>query len=423
MKNLFIKIVLVLTLMFLPATAFAASNGEVAGFARETLTSIIILATLGAVFFLIRGGYIYITSSGNPAALDEAKKTIRNALIGLIIVLGAAVFSSMLSSAMTEPSSNATGTSINLSPIEPVVQDNSLTQVMLDAVSGILQNIIKSATKPILDGVTWFLTSTPTLSTNSVVFNFWLIMVGITDSLFVVVIALLGLHVMSASSFGFEELELKELLPRIGLAFLAANTSIFLIDWIIALCQTLVQAVLNSTGGLGQAWIINAFDPATVLSGQTALITLIFVVIFILLAVVLLLFYISRLMVLAFGAVISPIICLIWLIPKAADFAGNAIKAYLVTVFTVFIHVVIIQLASAFLTIPGQAGANPVISILIGIALFSLLLKTTATTLQLALAGGTTGAIKKLGTQIFNVISSTTTKAPVAEVTRSVRQR
>ncbi len=398
----------------MPASALAASNVEVANFAADTLNSLLVLASLGAVIFLIRGGYLYITSTGNPAALDDAKRTIRNALIGLIIVIGAAVFSTILNNAMTHPASNATGTALSLAPIQPVTTDNSLIQVILDAVMGFLQNIILSATKPLFDGITWFLTSTPMLATNSVVFNFWLVMVGITDSLFAVVIALLGLHVMSANSFGFEELTLKELLPKIGLAFLLANTSIFLIDWIISLCQVLVNAVLHGTGGLGSAWIINAFDPATFLSGGTPLVILIFFVIFIILAAVLLLFYISRLMILAFGAVVSPLICLLWLLPSFAGLAGNAIKAYLITIFTVLVHVIIIQLASAFLTVPGQVGANPLISIMIGIALFTILLKSTAMAVQLTLMDGTTGSVKKLGGQIINVFSSNQAKAATA---------
>jgi hypothetical protein len=241
--------------------------------------------------------------------------------------------------------------------------------------------------------------------------------VGITDSLFAVAIALLGFHVMSASTFGLEELTLKELLPKIGLSFLLANTSIFWIDWIILLCQTLVNAVLHATGGLSSAWIINAFDPVTLISGQTALITLIFALLFILLASVLVIFYISRLMVLAFGAVISPLVCLLSLSPKFADFAGNATKIYLVTIFTVFLHVVIIQLASAFLTVPGQAGANPIISLLVGIALFSVLLKSTSMTVQLAMSSNTGNTFKKMGTQLFNVISSNGSKgAQTAQV-------
>lgn len=408
-------------ILFSPAAALAASNSEVASFTRDTLTILMSLASLSAVFFLIRGGYLYITSTGKPAALDEAKRTIRNALIGLAIVIGAGVFSSLLNTAFTEPSASNLGTTINLSPILPTEEPSSLTRILLDAISGFLQNIIQSATQPIINAITGFLTNTPTLSTNSVVFNFWLIVVGITDSLFAIVIALLGFQVMSASSFGFEELSLKELLPRIGLAFLLANTSIFLIDWIISLSQTMISAVLNATGGIGQAWILNAFDPAALLSGGTVLITLIFMVVFILLAVVLLLFYISRLMILAFGAVISPLIFLIWLMPRWTDFADNAIKAYFVTIFTLFIHVVIIQLASAFLTVPDQVGTNPFISILIGIALFSILLKSTATTMQLALSSQTTSAFKKFGGQLLNVLSPAATATRVRMVSRHGR--
>lgn len=411
MKRFWSKLILFAVVLFLPATALAASNPEVENFTHDAMTALIGLASVATVFFLVRGGYLYITSTGNPAALDEAKRTIKNALIGLVIVIGAFVFSRILGDAMTNPAGNAVGTTLSLSEIQPAPHDNSLAQVLMDAISGFLQNIIQSATKPVFDGITWFLTSTPGLASNSVVFNFWLIMVGITDSLFAIVIALLGFRVMSSSTFGMEELTLKDIWPKVALAFVGANTSIFLIDWIIQLSQAMVNAVLHATGGLGSAWIMNAFSPAALLSGTTALITLIFIIVFIVLAAVLLLFYISRLMILAFGAVISPLVCALALIPSMADFAGNLFKAYFVTIFTVFIHVVIIQLASAFLTVPDQVGANPVISILIGIALFSILLKSTAMTVQLALASGTTNSMKKLGGQIINVISSANIKS------------
>lgn len=405
MKRFVTALILAGTTLLLPTSALAASNGEVARFTQDTLTVLISVAGLAAAFFLIRGGYVYITSTGKPEALAEAKRTIRQALIGLIIVVGAAIFSSMLSSAFTEPSSPALGTAINLAPIQPAPDDGSLARIILNAIAGFLQNIVQSATKPVIDGIIGFLTNTPALATNSVVFNFWLIMVGITDALFALGIALLGFQVMSASTFGFEDVPLKQLLPRIGLAFLLANTSIFLIDWIIKLCQTLITAVIHATGGIGQAWILNAFDPAALATGGTLLITLIFMVVFILLAVILLLFYISRLMILAFGAVMSPLLCLLWLMPKMSDFAEAAAKSYVVMIFSLFIHVVIIQLASAFLTVPNQVNTNPFISILIGIALFSILLKSTAMTAQLILTSQATGVFKKFGGQLLNVVS------------------
>lgn len=170
----------------------------------------------------------------------------------------------------------------------------------------------------------------------------------------------------------------------------------------------------NATGGLAQAWIMNAFDPTTLLSGSTMLITLIFMVVFLVLAAVLLLFYISRLMLLALGAVMAPLICLLWLVPKMTHFAESAIKAYMVTVFSIFIHVIIIQLAAAFLTLPGQVGSNPFIAIFVGIALFSILLKTTGVLIQLTLASSATGVFKKFSGQLFNVLSPATAGASTA---------
>lgn len=418
MKKLLIKIGIIVSL-FLPSVAFAASNQEVDHFAADAMTAILTLAGTAVVFFLVRGGYLYITSTGHPEALEDAKRTIRNALIGLVIVIAASFMTNLLSDSLMQSSSGGSATALQLSPITPTQQTGTLTQILLDAVSGFLQNIVGSVTKPILDGIVWFLTSTPSLSTNSVVFNFWLVIVGITDSLFAIAIALLGFRVMSASSFGFEDVPLKELLPKIGLAFLLANTSIFWIDWVIELCQVMVNAVLHATGGLSNAWIINAFDPAALLTGTTALITLIFAILFILLAVVLLIFYISRLMILAFGAALSPLLCLLSLSSKMSDFVGNAVKIYIVTIFTVFLHVVIIQLASSFLTVPGQIGDNPIIAILIGVALFSVLLKSTSVTVQLAMSSQAGNTLKKFSTQVINVISSNTGKSTQAASTTS----
>jgi hypothetical protein len=393
-----------------PSITLAASNSDIERFANGTLSTVAIIASLAAVLFLIRGGYLYITSNGKPGALFEAKRTIRNALIGLAIVLGAGVFSSLLSQAFTQPSTSSLTENIALAPIVPVVQDSSLAQILIDAMTGFLRSIIQSATKPVLDGIIGMLTSTPDLVSNSVVFNFWLAIVGITDSLFVLVIALLGFQLMSASSFGFEEVSLQQLLPRIGLSFLLANTSIFLIGWIVSLSQAMVTAVLHATGGIATAWVLTAFDPSAIFTDTTGLVTIIFMAIFLILAVVLLLFYISRLMILAVGAVLSPLTALLWVLPKFSGFAENAAKMYLVTVFSLFLHVIIIQLASSFLTLPSQVGANPFVSVLVGISLFSLLLKTTETAAQLVLASQATSSITKIGGQVMNVVSAASGK-------------
>ncbi len=414
--------------LVVPSIALAATNTDVAQFTNQTFSALITLASLASVFFLVRGGLQYITSTGKPEELEHAKKTVRNALIGLVIVISAGVISALLHNAFTTPSSGTVADTFKLTPIQAVEPPEGVTRVLVDAIVGFLQTIIQSATKPIVDGIIGFLTVTPSFITNSVVFNFWLVIVGIVDSLFVLVIALLGFHVMSASTFGFDEIEFKHLLPRIGLSFLLANTSIFLIDWVISVCNVLIQTVLNTTGGITKAWVLNAFDPKLLTDGaqgaqQSTLITLIFMILFIILAIVLLLMYITRLITISVGAVLSPFIFLLWAIPEFSDFAKISIKAYLVTIFTVFVHVVIIQLASSFLTLPGQSGTNSLISILVGIATLFTLLKAPGVILQFTFYSAANGAIRKLGGQIIHVVSSKVSSSSITEGEKITRRR
>lgn len=385
---------------------YAQANAGVADFTKQTLSTLIIFATLGAAFFLIKGGYTYITSTGKPDALDHAKITIRNALIGLVLVLSAAVISQLLTSAFTTPSISSNTQLVHLKPIVPEEPQGGLTLVILDAINGFIKNVVQSATKPLVDGIISFLTTTPSVQANSVIFNFWLTMLGITDALFVLLIAVLGFQFMSASSFGYEEIEFKHILPKVGLAFLGANSSIFLVDWIIASSNTLVNALLATSGGLDKAWVLNAGDLLKIINGDAAIITLIFMLLFVILSAVLLLFYIMRLITISLGAVLSPFIFLLWALPKFSDFAEISAKSYIATVYTVFVHVVIIQLASAFLALPGQVGTNSLISILVAIGLLFTLLKTPSFILQLMFYNTGRGMVRKIGGQIMNVITN-----------------
>lgn len=382
-----------------------STNPDIIQYTTDTLQIITLIATASAVFFLVKAGYVYMTSAGKPEALESAKKTIKNAVIGLTIVLAANVVTSVFQHAFDSQTSLGSGTPIDLVSIQTVEPSEGLTQVLIDAVAGFIQNIVESSTEPVVNGVLGYLTTTPTLLNNEVVRNFWFIAVGIVDALFILVVALMGLQVMSASTFGFEEVEIKQLLPKLGLTFLGANISLFLADYAIITCNTLVKVILDSTGGLNHAWIESAFNPTAVITGTTPLIILIFMVLFLIVSIVLLLMYISRLIFISLGAVLSPFIFLLSALPKFSDFAFIAVKTYLVSVFIVFVHVVIIQLASSFLTLP-EHSENSLISIAVGIGLFITLLKTPNLMMQMVMYTSNSGAMKKLGNQIINVMTT-----------------
>lgn len=412
---------------FFPSKVLAqTADPQVINFTNQTLHIITLIAASAVVFFVIKAGYMYMTSSGQPEVLMEAKKTLKNALIGLSLILAANVVVTVFRQSLNETTSSSSNTPIEITNIEALEPRDGLTQVLIDAVGGFIQNLIESSTAPIVDGVITYLTNTPTLLDNQVIRNFWLISVGIVDVLFVLVVSLLGLQMMSASTFGFEEVELRQLLPRLGLAFLAANVSLFLVDYVILACNALTSAVLNSTGGINQAFISNLSSPIGILSGSTPLIILIFLVLFLIVSIVLLLMYISRLIMIALGAVLSPFIFLLWALPKFSDMAYISIKTYVVTVFIVFVHVVIIQLAASFLTLP-EHNQNSLMAIAVAIGLFFTLLKTPSLMMQMVMYTSRNGTFKKLGNQIINVIStdnsSSVTRAQAASTAAKVPRK
>ena len=60
------------------------------------------IAGLLAVIFLIVGGFRYITAGGNEETAEAAKKTITNAIIGIVIVILAFVIVRVISNALTK---------------------------------------------------------------------------------------------------------------------------------------------------------------------------------------------------------------------------------------------------------------------------------------------------------------------------------
>lgn len=382
--------------------ATAAAN-SMRSFVMPLVGTIIAIASLAVVFFLINGGYQYMTSSGNPDKLEHAKKVIRNALIGLAMVIGAVTLTAILNHAYSH-----SGAPIGQRLPELVTIDtpgSGLENVLLTAIISFLREIVELAATPFLAALSFFTEATPLMADNSGVFNLWLVMVGIADILFIVILALVGFHFMSSATFGFEEVELKHLLPRIGLVFLLMNTSIFIIDAVISLSNGMITA-LNA--GFSDKSVWDVLTAIVGLQSGMSLVGLLIMVVFLVLAVMLLVYYVVRLVVLYIGAVLAPLVFMIWLLPGFRDFAESAMKTYLTTIFVLFIHVVILQLAASIfvgmiVASPGQQ-LNPLMSIIVGIATVLALLKTQGVMAQMSYVSLGPRTASKLGGQLSNVI-------------------
>ena len=387
-------------------------------YVAPTIRALAVFASLVCVFFLVNGGYQYMTSSGKPEALDHAKRVLRNALLGLIIILGATVLTSILTQAYGIPAEGRTSQLPQLQAIPAQEASSGLIDVLIKAITGLLSNIIQAVATPFLAALDFFTKSTPLMAENPSVFNLWLAIVGITNVLFIIVLALIGFHVMSAASFGFDEIEFKHLLPRIGLVFLLINTSIFAIDGIIELSNALITSI-GKIGGATSVWeTLTTVVKETSAQGVAALLMMLAFLIF---SVFLLVYYVLRLVTLFVGAVLSPLVILVWLVPGFRDFSESAIKTYITTIFVLFVHVVILLLAASLFTGMAATGANQIpdtlISMIIGLATILALLKTQNVMMQFSYVSMGSRNARKLGGQFMNGISYMTGKGTGAAKT------
>ncbi|MGB3945586.1 MAG: pilin [Candidatus Saccharimonadales bacterium] len=416
-------------------TLFADASAAVQvmqNYVSPTIRTLAALASIACVFFIVNAGYLYMTSTGKPDKLEHAKHVLKMAIIGLVIVIGAATFTSILSSAYGTPQATGSAPLPTLESIKPDDAGNGLIDILIKAVTGFLNVIIQAIAAPFLAALNFFTEATPLMAKNPSVFNLWLAMVGIADVLFVVVLALLGLHVMSASTFGFDELDLKQLLPKAGLAFLLINTSIFVIDALIELSNVLIKAMAAVTGNT------SVWDTLTKVvedTGGQGVAALLIMLAFLIFSVILLVYYVGRLVTLFIGAVLSPLVFLVWLVPGFRDFSETAAKTYISTIFVLFVHVVILSLAGSLFTgiATEDEVPNVLMSMVVGLATVIALLKTQGVMMQFSYVSGGARNARMLGGQFINGMSymagkgkTVATKTATATKTKAVnlqRQR
>ena len=389
------------------------------------IKSLVGLSSVVASLFIVIGGYYYITSSGDPTKLLKAKKIIRGALSGLVVVLAAGLIVSFLSSAyQTTPA-----VSLDQLPAVADVSEQSgrggVAELLIKAIVGLISHIIETAAQPFISSLEYFTRQTPLMADNQAVFNLWLVTVGIANSLLVLVVVILGFRMMSASAFGFEQASLGQLLPKLAAVFLTINMSIFAIDLVIGISNSMLAAI-NQVQPATSLWqSLGALaDTASVAGIASLLIMLVFLV----LVVVLLVYYLMRLVGLYLGAVLSPIVALLQLLPTFRDFAATATRLYLVNIFVLFVHGLILLLASSLfgsLLDTSSDSQSSVMAMLLAIAVLISLLKTQGLMQQLSYVSLGPKAIRKLSRQFINGLAATSkgvrtakTKAPAASFRR-----
>ena len=74
-----------------------------------------------------------------------------------------------------------------------------------------------------IDLIKYLSQHTPTLAGNPVVTKLWLTILGIANSLLILVIVLIGLQAISAQSLGLREISFKQFLPKLLAVFILSE--------------------------------------------------------------------------------------------------------------------------------------------------------------------------------------------------------
>jgi len=239
------------SLFFFADTASALKT--VRDFVTPAMHILTAVASLICVLFIVYAGYQYMMSRGKPDQLEYAKELVKKAILGLVLVLAATTLVAVLTQAYGSPQAAEHATLPHLETVQTKSQQNGLLETVIAMITGLCSTILNTLAAPVLHALEFFTTTTPLMATNKSVFNLWLVMTGIANSLLVLVLGLLGLQIMSAQSFGLEEVDTKQILPQVGLIFLLMNSSIFLIDSVISLSNVLITAI-GQVSGVTPVW-------------------------------------------------------------------------------------------------------------------------------------------------------------------------
>jgi hypothetical protein len=70
-----------------PTSGRLTRSQTVGDFIKNLINLILTVALAIAVLFIIIGGYQYITSAGNESRAESGKKTLINAIIGIVVII------------------------------------------------------------------------------------------------------------------------------------------------------------------------------------------------------------------------------------------------------------------------------------------------------------------------------------------------
>ena len=169
------------------------------------------------------------------------------------------------SSTTTPTTTTAPGGGSSFNPLRLLPLAN-LPGLVGQAINDWFATLLTAAVNPTLDLLGRTLLATPDVTApGSRIRELWWASAGIANSGFVLLVLVGGILVMSHETLQ-ARYSAKEILPRLAVAFIAANTSLLLAGWAIRLANAISQAVLGE--GVDPARIAQTLSPLRLLPPQ-----------------------------------------------------------------------------------------------------------------------------------------------------------
>lgn len=378
---------------------------------RPLIVAAIGLSSSASVFFILLSGYRYMTSRGNPDGLVVAKSTLKNALIGLVVVIGSTLIMSTFTNSLDVTNRNSETLTYKLDEIEGEDGSGGVAGLAIGVMSGFLSDFISSLGRPFVEGLRDYSQNTPTVSNNENVFTLWLVVLGISNGLFLLGVILVGFRIMSAGSLGLHEVDLKQSMLRLAVIFILMNTSIYLIDSLIDIANKMNEIVTGSELRIWEVLLVKLKDV-----GNERIASLLMMVIFVATSLAMLVFYVIRIVKIFFGAVIAPLVLLCFVLPVLRDVSLSLIRAYVINIFLLFFHSIILILSSTLFDDLGEKDNGVLMPLILGIATLVLLLKSQGVINEVSIIRTGSRVIGRTGQMLYKGVRGNSSSKEVEQL-------
>lgn len=229
-----------------------------------------------------------------------------------------------------------------------------ITTQVIQAINAWIQSLSASLLRPALQAAGQLLFQTPAFDSIPEVQHTWALVRGLVDSLFVIAVLAAGLLVMASGTFE-THYTAKRLIPRLTLAAVLSNASLAIAAALIRLDDALVTAVVGANPG-ASAWSqLTAHLASPVVADQvvTSLVALAAAVLALLLVIV----YIARDLLLLVATVLAPLALATQALPHLEEIARLWWRGYLAALFLQLAQAVLISLGAQIVSHADWLGS------------------------------------------------------------------